>query len=273
MEFIKYQSLGNDCILIDRFQNEKTSLEISPAMVTHICDRNFGVGADGVILITKDPETKLPSIHICNSDGTKAETCFNGLRCVADYLFQTYKLPSTFHVQIGTRTTTCTVLENAECRRIRTNVGRVTYLGKKELVTSQGLFNAHIASVGNPHCIFFQKQTFAWLQSYGHEIESHPLFPDKTNVEFVTPVLEEAQPTYDLLVYERGCGMTLACGSGAAAVVGVLATLGKISSEQNVSIQMPGGTLSACINQQGSVVLEAAATYVFKGFMNGILAP
>jgi diaminopimelate epimerase len=266
-EFVKYQSLGNDCIIIDRYRSKK-SAKLSSTLVVRLCDRHFGVGADGVILIERHFETQLPSIQIFNSDGSQAETCLNGLRCVADYLFETYDFPSTFQIQIGVRVATCTVCALSECsknRRIRTEVGPVLYLGQKCVETSQGVFIGHAASIGNPHCIFFYKQTSDWLRSYGREFESHPLFPEKTNVEFVSSVPDQQHPTYNLLVYERGCGMTLACGSGAAAFVGVLITHGMISPEQMVFIQMQGGILTAYVNQLGSVVLEASASRVFKG--------
>jgi diaminopimelate epimerase len=268
MDFVKYQSLGNDCVLIDQYRSDLPYFDLSTELAARICDRHFGVGADGVILIRQDATSGLPNIHVFNSDGSKAETCLNGLRCASDYLFQTHNFPSVFQVQIGSRIATCTILETddgSKHRRIRTDVGPVTYLERKEVVISQGIFSGHAASIGNPHCIFFQKQTPEWLQKYGHEIESHSLFPEKTNVEFVTLVSGETHPIYDLLVYERGCGMTLACGSGAAALVGVLTNLGKILPEQRVDIRMQGGTLSACVNGQGSVVLEALAACVFKG--------
>ena len=204
MQFVKYQSLGNDCVLsIDRYLKSDESGDLSPEWVAQVCDRHFGIGADGVIVIERssddiypnklknrnfdksktDSSTCLgiPLMHVYNADGSRAETCFNGLRCVADYLFCTHNFPDSFCVKTAGKEVFCSVIKGKDpsCRTIRTEVGRVSYFGTKEIKTSQGVFLGHVASIGNPHFIIFQKKDPAWVQRYGGEIESHPFFLTK----------------------------------------------------------------------------------------------
>lgn len=266
MEFVKYHSLGNDCILLDKYLRSEKSTNLSAKMVASLCDRHFGVGADAVLVIEKGINDQ-PLMRVYNSDGSRAETCFNGLRCVADYVYRTYGFPDQFCVQTEAQQTTCTIIhdDTSSGWKIRTDVGPFLYHGKKEIATSQGSFLGHVVSVGNPHFVIFQKQSSDWVREHGQEIESHILFPQKTNVEFVSLSEKHTYPVYNLIVYERGCGITLACGSGAAAVAAVLSELGEIGLGQEFCIQMRGGNLQVCVTQQKTVVLEASATRVFRG--------
>lgn len=266
MDFVKYQSLGNDCILVDLFC-QKQGKEWSSQAVSAVCNRRTGVGADNLIMITKDEEC-LPRVHVYNSDGSCAETCLNGLRCVADYMYRTYGFPRTFCLATGSQRACCTIIPQAgsSSHKIRTEVGAVQYVGQKEITTSQEPLCGHIVSVGNPHFVIFQKKDIGWIEQYGKEIESHPAFPQKTNVEFAACSGSLLQGvTVDLLIYERGCGVTPACGSGAAALMGVLVELNEIRPEQGVEIRMPGGSIYASVTADGAVTLEADAVQVFSG--------
>ena len=266
MDFVKYQSLGNDCILIDRYLKSAETKDLSAECSTRLCDRHFGVGADCVLVIEKS-SNNTPLMLVYNSDGSRAETCLNGLRCVADYLFCTHNFPDTFCVKTEAGDAFCSIIHESVTshRKIRTEVGPIKYFGAKEVNTSQGSFLGHEASAGNPHFVIFQQRSPEWLQQFGHEIESHPLFPHKTNVEFVSQNIQRSIPTYTLLVYERGCGLTLSCGSGAAATVGVLAELGEIQPGHVSCMEMMGGNLLVSITQKKTIVLEASATQVFSG--------
>jgi diaminopimelate epimerase len=269
--FLKYQSLGNDFILFDWYKKPETYINnvLSeanfPLMVQQMCERRLGVGADGVLVLKGCTSTSMPEMLIFNSDGSKAEMCMNGLRCVAHQLYAAYNFPTQFKLKVGQRIVECFIFKPSDFldqTLIRTNVGLVDYLGEKSITTSQGSFSGHVVSVGNPHFILFQKTTLDWLEKNGSEIEKHEAFENKTNVEFVW---QEEPLFFRSLVYERGCGITLACSSGAAAISGTLLKLGMIKSDCEFKIAMPGGVIECMVSPQGNVSLSAEAKFVFSG--------
>lgn len=271
--FFKYQSLGNDFIVFDWYnQPEAFALrELSddawPNRVIAFCDRHTGIGADGVLIITKKYEQ--PVMRIFNADGTEAENCLNGLRCVAKHLADYYDFTGDFVVNIGGKMVTC----NVNYLGVGTVIPFVHYQQAHELTFSAGKLQGHKVDAGNPHFIVFQEVTLSWLQQHGKELESHADFPKKANVSFVWPLRdalqapqgERADAVYNMFTFERGCGITQACSSGASAVLKALAQLNNIEPEQVVSLQMLGGSVSGLVNQHGYVLLQAKATKVFSG--------
>ncbi len=275
--FIKYQSLGNDFIIFDWYKRPASYMDNElqstawKQFIARICDRHYGIGADSVLIITSCTQAGMPAMLIFNADGSQAEMCLNGLRCVAHYLFSTYKFPEHFSIKIGPRVIDCLV---QQCKsqpglyEIISTVGMITYEGKKNITITAGNFEGHVVHIGNPHFIIFDKTTQDALLSYGKLIESHESFPNRTNVEFVwNPEMHTNEPHFNVMVYERGCGITLACSSGAAAITGLLAEQGTITKNQKITLHMLGGNVLSWIDGYGNIVLQASAQQLFKGVL------
>jgi diaminopimelate epimerase len=274
--FVKYHSLGNDFVVFDWYKRPAVYMhnELHDAswkkFVVRICDRHYGVGADGVLIITSNATAGMPEMLIFNADGTQAEMCLNGVRCVAHYLYVTHHFPDHFTLKVGDRVIECSILSQSEqdgAHGIVTRVGCVSCAGEHSIDTANGAFNGFVASIGNPHFIIFQETTIDWLAQHGKTLETHPFFERGTNVEFVwmSQNKSSGEKTFNVLVYERGCGITLACSSGAAAITGVLLDRGMITKTQKIILSMPGGSIRSFVDVDGSVVLQATAQQVFKG--------
>jgi diaminopimelate epimerase len=232
MKFTKIHSLGNDFLIVD--PDEGGGIPDISGLAKRSCDRHTGIGADGLILISITDRAKgLVGFRIFNADGSEPEISGNGLRCAAAYLLTRKKIEApavTFLTSAGTRE--CHLLEaqgNHSQVRIEMGVPRLT---SRDIPFDDGAFHERIidyplsinrkvypvtvVSVGNPHCgLFFDRfpARIEWHQT-GREIESHPFFPNRTNVEFIR-VLNRGE--IEVLFWERGVGETLSSGSGSAA--------------------------------------------------------
>ncbi|MFQ5574956.1 MAG: diaminopimelate epimerase, partial [Terriglobia bacterium] len=234
--FSKYHGLGNDFVIIKDFQS---ALRLSGQAVGQLCDRHFGIGADGLIIVCKEDEpasgTAAPSFSMIfhNSDGSTAEVCGNGLRCVAKFLRDEGEW-SGENMSIGTAAGTRLIsLIDAEgaVERVTVDMGRPRLKPEEipvslpgEDVVGQVLRvddeDAVITcvSMGNPHCVLFvgEDADRALFRTLGPRLETNAVFPERTNVDFVRVLGEDL---LDVNVWERGAGLTLACGSGACAAV------------------------------------------------------
>ena len=273
-EFVKYQSLGNDFILFDwtdrsdPFINEIITAANWRSHVAGLCDRHTGIGADGVLLL-KNRFDSITEMLIFNSDGSQAEICLNGIRCSAHYLYHRDRQTQIIQIRSGSRLIHNIILPSDKtCNsfRILTQVAAPVYENSMTVSTREGVFDGHRVHVGNPHFVIFQKNELPWLSQHGALLEQHPLFPHKTNVEFVWKDSDEILSPYRVLVYERGCGITLACSSGAAAIMTALQRLEMIKNEEVVKLAMPGGILECMISTSGDVSLIGNAHRVFSGY-------
>lgn len=285
IKLTKMQGLGNDFVILDYSEYEKTGMSMSD-LAKKLCDRNFGVGADGMIIPNLKPKAQfyhdtgksfVPDIgwYFYNSDGTTAQMCGNGIRCFAKYV-KDKKLVHSNQFSVGTLAGII-VPEIQDDGTVKVNMSKpilvpeeIPFLGEYNLNYDLKIFNKifkiNAVSMGNPHCVIFVNDDSDLLdlaKTYGPEIENHSLFPEKTNVEFVRVV---SQNEMDLRVYERGCGITLACGTGACAsvVAGILNNL----TENKVKVNLLGGSLT--IEWQGSagdieydVFMSGPAEYTF----------
>lgn len=277
--FIKYQSLGNDFVVYDWYKKPLVFVQNTlkdagwSQFVCDICDRYFGVGADGVLIIKSAAESSFPEMLIFNADGSQAQMCLNGLRCVAHYLFTHHGVQKSFKIKIGQQVVDCLVVESKNKKdslEVVTSVPGAVYGEKTEIQITAGRFEGHVVSVGNPHFVILQKVEQHWLADHGKELECHAYFPQRTNVEFVWEDAETALPSgvskaYRLMVYERGVGITLACGSGATATLWALYTLGMVKQGEQVLLTMPGGPLIGSVDQNNNIVLHASAVMVMTG--------
>lgn len=276
IKLTKMQGLGNDFVVLDYDEYEKTGLTM-PKLAKKLCDRNFGVGADGMIIPNLSPQDKNADIgwYFYNSDGTTAQMCGNGIRCFAKYIKDKKLVDSNkFSVETLAGIIIPEILDDGN---VKVNMSKpilesskIPFEGEKalnyELKTSEKTFEINAVSMGNPHCVIFtngSEDLLEMAKTYGPEIEKHPLFPEKTNVEFVKIV---SKNEIDMRVWERGCGITLACGTGACAcvVAGILNNL----TENKVKVNLLGGALT--IEWQGSsenleqdVFMSGPAEYTF----------
>lgn len=279
----KMQGLGNDFVILDYPEYEKTGIPM-PDLAKKICDRHFGIGADGMIIPNLNPEARfyggktfVPDIawYFYNSDGTTAEMCGNGIRCFAKYV-KDKKLVHSNQFSVGTLAGII-VPQIQDDSTIKVNMSKpvlnpeqIPFMGEYNLNYDLRIFGKTLKinaiSMGNPHCVIFVNEDVDLLElakTYGPEIENHTLFPEKTNVEFVKII---SKNEINLQVYERGCGITLACGTGACAsvIAGILNNL----TENKVKVNLLGGSL--IIEWQGSagnlehdVFMSGPAEYSF----------
>ncbi|RNC29473.1 MAG: Diaminopimelate epimerase [Candidatus Dichloromethanomonas elyunquensis] len=273
MDFIKMHGLGNDFICLDHFVFSPQADYAK--MARSLCHRQFGVGGDGLIAIL--PSEKADArMRIFNPDGSEPEMCGNGIRCFARFLydaghvkkenFTAETLAGILKIQLN--------VHNGYVQGVTVNMGEPCLVPEKipvlagsglavqeeiKVCTQKLIFTA--VSMGNPHCVIFVKDFDSLdFTILGPEIEKHPLFPNKTNVEFVR-IDHPGEIT--IKVWERGAGPTLACGTGACASV-VAAALSRFS-ERKVNAHLPGGDLIIEWAEDNHVYMTGPAAYVFRG--------
>ncbi|MEM0449276.1 MAG: diaminopimelate epimerase [Methanomassiliicoccales archaeon] len=272
MRFFKYQGLGNDFILLEDFDDQAPK---DPSFAVRWCDRRFGIGADGILYLMRSPRGDA-FMKILNSDGSEAEMCGNGIRCVAKHLFDQGLVP-----KVKMKIDTLAGIKEVECRTVDGKVREVTVgMGAPELdcakipMMCEGRFverelevekwriKGTAVSMGNPHFVTFQRFSEEEMNSLGPKIERHPLFPKRTNVEFA----QLSEGAINLRVYERGAGWTLACGTGACATVAVAALRGDVPFEKDVEVRLPGGSLWIKVGEDlSSVTMRGPAELVYTG--------
>lgn len=274
INFTKMQGLGNDFVVLDYEEYKKTN-KTPQELALKLCDRHFGIGADGLIIV--NPDTKDTDIGwiFYNNDGSIAQMCGNGIRCFAKYVFEKgYVNKKEFSVETKAGTIIPKILDNG---LVRVNMSQPILEPEKipvkvnnnlnfEVVVSDRTFIANAVSMGNPHCIIITDENTKELAlKYGREIETHPLFPEKTNVEFIK-ILSRDEINLD--VWERGCAITLACGTGACA--SVTAAILNGLCDNKVKVNLPGGQL--LIEWDGNIkdtkhdiFMSGRADYSFTG--------
>jgi len=285
MKFSKLQATGNDFILVDTLTGpvEGAWGELARAM----CDRHFGIGADGLILVQDSTIADL-KMRIFNSDGSEAEVSGNGLRCFARYALEkglSGKMSS--RVEQGNRSLTIDTLSGLrkvkaymsgnKVNRVEVNMGlpqfqpeHIPVKGKVDiipildypLVINRKELTLALLSMGNPHAVSFLSRPIADfpLAEIGPKVERHPMFPQRTNFE-VARVLSRVK--IEARVWERGVGETLACGSGACAIAVAAQLLDYV--EPQVDIILKGGTLTVSWDRVGEVLLTGPVEEVFTG--------
>ena len=265
--FVKVEGLGNDFLVVDLRAGQPATphadLVQGPETVRALCDRNFGVGGDGVLAI-------LPGIagdarmRVLNADGSEAEMCGNGIRCVAKVLYDLD--PSTrrenLRIDTGAGLLECRIATQAGvANTVTVQMGAPRFAPNQIPVQAdqtpvlKAAFHAKdrdfavtAVSMGNPHAVIFSEASKDVLrdlaQAYGSALEHDARFPRRTNVEFASVRKgSNGHHEIDLVVWERGCGITLACGTGACATVVAACLEGRVDANQEVPVHLPGGTL------------------------------
>jgi len=287
LPFLKAEGTGNDFVVVDLRGVVGPALAEAiqdPAVVRHVCDRHFGVGADGVLAI-------LPSaagdarMRVLNADGSEAEMCGNGLRCVAKVLYETD--PSlrrrTLNIETGAGVLACTLdVTGGLVQNVAEEMGRPR-LTRSEIPLSPGGderalresihardrdFQFTAVSMGNPHAVIFvdgHEDLRSLAETYGPTLEVSDRFPRRTNVEFARVRGRQI----DLVVWERGSGLTLACGTGACATVVAACLEGRMTPGTETFVHLPGGILTITVAADyAGVRLRGPARIVFHGTLD-----
>lgn len=270
--FTKMHGLGNDFIVVDLRAIPFADWFDDPSRIAALCDRRHGIGADGVLAIQEPrrharEQGAVARLRIRNADGSEAEMCGNGLRCVARYLQTSDRVGPQLKVETGAGILDCVLLDDG---LIEIAMGKPSWEQlDAQLAIGGSPWPITTVSMGNPHAVIFCDEASSPLalqklaEQYGAAIENAPNFPDRTNVEFVR---RHADGTFTVVVWERGCGITLACGTGAcAAVVAACVTERSQPGEWRL-VHLPGGALSIRVEPDlGQVYLRGPATTVFRG--------
>lgn len=252
------QGIGNDFVLVDSRKEKLEGLNLS-SLALKICDRHFGVGADGLIIVWPS-KTAHYRMQIINSDGSEPEMCGNGIRCFAKYVYETDKLKEEV-LSVETKAgiiVPAVILENGAVVSVEVDMGIPKDEGEIKL---QG-FDFKKISMGNPHAVAFvdHYDNFA-LAEIGPIIELDSHFPSRTNVEFAKIINDHE---VELKVWERGAGETLACGTGACAVVAASVLLQKTG--RKVTVVLPGGNLDIEWQESDNhIIMRGPAETVFQG--------
>ncbi|XP_009598959.1 diaminopimelate epimerase, chloroplastic [Nicotiana tomentosiformis] len=281
LHFVKYHGLGNDFILVDN--RDTTEPKVSPDQAVQLCDRNFGIGADGVIFAMPGVNGTDYTMRIFNSDGSEPEMCGNGIRCLAKFIAELEnsrgKRSFTIHTGAG-----LIVPEIQEDGKVRVDMGEPILKAsdvptklppnkdqsvvKARLDVDGSEWNVTCVSMGNPHCVTFgtsQSQDLHVdelnLADIGPKFEHHVMFPARTNTEFV----QVFSPTHlKMRVWERGAGATLACGTGACAVVVAAVLEGRAA--RRCTVDLPGGPLDIEWSEKDNhIYMTGPAEVVFYG--------
>ncbi|WP_020585712.1 diaminopimelate epimerase [Desulfobacter curvatus] len=277
IDFWKMHGIGNDFIMLDdRDKAIADHIDYSDLAV-QLCHRRFGIGADGIIL-ARHSDTHDIRFVIINSDGSEPEMCGNGMRCFAKYLYENNILVKD---EMNVQTLAGTVVPRIEKKQNGQVVSVCVDMGKPKLVpdqipfvhggdmalevpieTEQGITSVSCVSMGNPHAVIFVDDlSLVDIETIGPVVETHPRFPEKTNVEFIE-VISDSQ--IKMRVWERGAGVTLACGTGACGAVTAAHLTGRVGRQ--VRVHLDGGDLDISWDESsGHIFKTGPAQTVFNG--------
>lgn len=275
MIFTKMHGLGNDYVCINCFRER---VEDPPGFARTLCDRHYGIGADGLILICPSKVSDF-KMEIYNSDGSVAGMCGNGIRCLGKYVYDyrlTGKETLSIETKSGIRNMHLHIQDGKACGAMvdmgvpRLNAHSIPILSEKDLVINDPIevqkknYRMTGISMGNPHAVIFLEEINGIsLEETGRELEFHPRFPERANIEFCQVT---ARDRMEIRVWERGVGETLACGTGACAAV-VASVLNDLTDEE-VIVKLLGGELSVRWDRKvNHVFLEGPAVKVFDGVL------
>ena len=269
MKFEKYHALGNDYLVYDPPSGDH---EFSSEEIIRICHRNFGLGSDGILVGPLHTDKAEFGLRILNPDGSEAEKSGNGLRIFARYLFDQKKVGSSpFTVDTLGGIVTCEVSDDASS--ISVEMGQVSFHSDVIPVSVEGearevlneeinlngkTYKYYAGTIGNPHCVVpLTDISEALAKQLGPELENHPLFPNRTNVQLLQ-ILDRNRIRIE--IWERGAGYTLASGSSSSAAGAVARKMG--ACDQEITVEMPGGEIGLVIDDNYNVKMTGPATRV-----------
>ena len=259
MRFTKMQGLGNDYLYVYG--------EVPPDIAElsrKLSDRHFGAGSDGMIYISPSDAADF-KMRIFNADGSEAMMCGNGIRCVGKYVYDkgyTDKTRLTIETLSGIKTLDL----NLRCGRVRfvsVDMGRAEVSDDMEIPVGEDLVICTPVSVGNPHAVIFISDIEkAPVSALGPLLEKHSFFPGGVNVEFVQVISDRK---LRMRVWERGSGITMACGTGACASAAAAVRKGYCRYGEPVTVVLDGGELKISVSPDGSITMSGPAEFVYEG--------
>ena len=282
MRFAKYHGLGNDFVVVDlRTASRADTAEAQdPEHVVALCDRQFGVGGDGVLAVLPPTTPGADArMRVLNSDGSEAEMCGNGIRCVARELFERGGVARReLVIDTGAGPLACTIEDDRRVtvlmgapRLLRGEIPMTGPAGERCVeqpfeLAGEPARAITCVSMGNPHAITFvgsRDETWRLANAIGPVVERHAWFPHRTNVEYA---FVRSRREIDLVVWERGCGITLACGTGACATTVAAILTGNADEAVPVRVNLPGGSLEITVLAgYANVAMTGPAVHVFDG--------
>jgi diaminopimelate epimerase len=272
----KYHGLGNDFLVLDRRQ---TSQDIDAATARTLCDRHRGIGADGVLVLLPAADAAARMV-VHNADGTEAESCGNGIRCVVKHLVDCAGLePSAVRIATAAGVVLCSAQrEDGAVTEVDVEMGRADWVAPNlpsgatrkpfidDLLPGRSDIRGTAVSVGNPHLVLFGRP-LEEAPRLGAALEWTAGFVERTNVEWVS----QEGDAFRTVVWERGVGLTQACGTGACAVAAVAVRTHRAAAGRWIPIDLPGGRLHVCVTEAGDAELQLSmrgpATFVFEAVL------
>jgi diaminopimelate epimerase len=257
--FRKYEGLGNDFIL---FETDDPAA-LTPEEAARLCDRRFGVGADGVLLVLPPRPGAAPAgsvrMRVLNADGSIPEMCGNGVRCVAVHVAtKRAAIEGVVHVETDAGDRACVVEAGG---MVTVDMGVVRTLGERTVEVEGKPVVVALADAGNPHAVLFGAFARGDVEHLGPRLATHAAFARGTNVEFACVQGDGI----DLVVWERGVGITMACGTGACATVAVATAKSLVPRGRPVAVHLPGGRLDVTLDADGRAHMRGPARHVYSG--------
>jgi len=277
--FVKSHGLGNDYIVMNQ---EEIAFELTENAIIRICDVHYGIGSDGILL--KVPSDKADfGLRILNPDGSEAEKSGNGLRIFAKYLYDYgFAKSKIFSIETPGGLVKAEVIEekNNKAFMIKVDMGKAIFEAKKvpvnidkfecinePLPLHDQTFHINCVSVGNPHCVILvDNLDEGEVKNYGSDIENHPMFPNRINVQFAKVI---SPNEVEIMIWERGAGWTLASGSSSCAVACTVVKRGL--TERNLTIKMPGGELHIEIDEDWEIRMTGEVREIGSGILSAEL--
>ncbi|MBQ4068454.1 MAG: diaminopimelate epimerase [Lachnospiraceae bacterium] len=274
LKFTKMHGTGNDYVYVNCFEETVDNPE---ELAVRVSDRHFGIGSDGLILITPSDVADV-RMRMYNLDGSEGMMCGNGIRCVAKYAYDrgiAKKQTMTVETKSGIKTLEITD-KDGKADYIAVNMGEAIlkpslipvnddgddFIARDVEVNGQ-MYKMTCVSMGNPHAVIFTTGIDELdLDKIGPYFENHPLFPERVNTEFIEVIDDH---TLKMRVYERGSGETLSCGTGTCATVVAAVLNGYCKKNEEITVQIRGGELKNTYLDDGSVIMRGTGTFVFDG--------
>ncbi len=256
LAFWKYHGLGNDFVVVEAAEL------MSPARAVRLCDRRRGIGADGVLSVLPPRRGGVAYMHIYNSDGSVAAMCGNGIRCVARHLAERGGLAGELVVETDAGPRRCLVhrARSGDCESVSVEMGPARYEGEQVFELGGERLSAHRVSMGNPHAVFFGEASRERAQRLGPLVER--AVPGGVNAGFVAP----RAGGLDVVVWERGAGLTDACGTGACAASVAAVKAGMLPAGAPLEVRLPGGLLQITVAPDlVAVLMRGPAERPFEG--------
>lgn len=277
--FVKSHGLGNDYIVLDEAD---LSFALNEKNIRMLCDVHYGIGSDGILLKVGSSKADF-GLKIFNPDGSEAEKSGNGLRIFAKYLHD-YKHASsrTFTIETlgGTVTAEVSGDNNGKASQIKVDMGKAIFTSRDipvicdepecmdhPLNIIDEAYEINCVSVGNPHCVILRDRLVkAEILKHGSDIENHPMFPNRINVQFAKVISPDE---VEILIWERGAGYTLASGSSSCAVAAVMVKKGL--TDRILKVKMPGGALQVEIDEKWNIRMEGEVKEIASGYLSNEL--